>query len=93
VPTRTCVACRTSRDKRDLLRVVRAPDGSVHHDPTGRANGRGAYVCRDTTCITAATGRGALAHALETTLPANLADELRAVTGSVATAEEASNGA
>jgi len=92
-PTRTCVACRTSRDKRDLLRVVRAPDGSVHHDPTGRANGRGAYVCRDLACIATATSRGSLAHALESTLPATLADELRAVTDPVSTAEEATHGA
>jgi predicted RNA-binding protein YlxR (DUF448 family) len=73
------VACRTSREKRDLLRVVRAPDGSVGYDASGRANGRGAYVCRDETCISTATGRGGLAHALEATLPATLADDLREV--------------
>jgi len=82
------VACRTSREKHDLLRVVRAPDGTVAYDPTGRANGRGAYVCRDAACIATATGRGGLGHALETTLPANLADELRGVI-----AEEATHGA
>lgn len=73
------MACRTSRDKRDLLRVVRAPDGTVRYDGTGRANGRGAYVCRDATCISTATGRGGLAHALEAKLPATLADDLREV--------------
>lgn len=73
------MACRTSRDKRDLVRVVRAPDGTVRVDATGRANGRGAYVCRDETCISTATGRGGLAHALGATLPATLADELREV--------------
>ncbi|HJP88827.1 MAG TPA: YlxR family protein [Candidatus Limnocylindrales bacterium] len=82
------MACRTSRDKRDLLRVVRAPDGSVAFDRTGRANGRGAYVCRDEACITTAMGRGGLAHALETNLPATLADQLRGVI-----AEEATHGA
>ena len=86
-PSRSCVACRTSRDKRDLIRVVRAPDGTVRHDPTGRANGRGAYVCRDEACITAAGGRGGLAHALEATIPQNLIDELRGVI-----AEEANHG-
>jgi len=44
-PQRTCVACRTTRDKRDLLRVVRAPDGSVSFDASGKAAGRGAYLC------------------------------------------------
>ena len=87
-PARSCVACRTSRDKRDLLRVVRAPGGVVAYDPTGRANGRGAYVCRDAACITTATtGRGGLAHALESNLPPTLADELRGVI-----AEEATHG-
>ncbi|MBI3746237.1 MAG: YlxR family protein [Chloroflexi bacterium] len=45
-------------------------------DPTGRANGRGAYVCRDLECITNAVVRGTLGRALETTLPATLRDEL-----------------
>ena len=76
VPTRSCVFCRTSREKRELLRVVRTPDGGVRFDPTSRANGRGAYVCRDEACITGATGRGGLHRALEATIPAELADEL-----------------
>jgi predicted RNA-binding protein YlxR (DUF448 family) len=60
--------------------VVRAPDGAVRLDPSGRANGRGAYVCRDEACIAGATGRGGLGRALETTLPADLADQLLTAT-------------
>ena len=72
--------CRTSREKRDLLRVVRTPDGVVRFDATGRANGRGAYVCRDESCITGATGRGGLGRALEASVPAELqADLMNAV--------------
>ena len=56
---------------------MRTPDGEVAYDPTGRANGRGAYVCRDEACITGATGKGGLARALEATVPLHLADELR----------------
>jgi predicted RNA-binding protein YlxR (DUF448 family) len=59
---------------------VRAPDGAVRLDPSGRANGRGAYVCRDEACIAGATGRGELGRALETTLPAGLADQLLTAT-------------
>ena len=81
------MACRTSREKRDLLRVVRTPDGVVAYDPTGRANGRGAYVCRDEACITAATGKGGLGHALEAPIPPTLIDQLRGVI-----AEEATDG-
>ena len=74
IPTRSCVACRTSRPKRDLLRVVRAPGGGVVADETGRLSGRGAYVCRDLACIERALDRGALSRALETPVP----EELRA---------------
>jgi predicted RNA-binding protein YlxR (DUF448 family) len=72
------VACRTSRDKRELLRVVRSPDGTVRADETGRLAGRGAYVCRDRACITTAIARGSLSKALETPVPAGLLDELAA---------------
>jgi predicted RNA-binding protein YlxR (DUF448 family) len=63
-PTRTCVACRTERDKRDLLRVVRAPDGAVRLDQTGRATGRGAYLCADPACWAKARQSRAIQRAL-----------------------------
>jgi predicted RNA-binding protein YlxR (DUF448 family) len=66
------VACHTGREQRALLRVVRAPDGTVRVDPAGRANGRGAYVCRDESCITNAIHRGGLSRALATTIPTSL---------------------
>ncbi len=77
VPTRSCVHCRASREKRELLRVIRSPDGGIAYDPTGKANGRGAYVCHDEACIVGATGRGGLARALGTSLPVTLAAELQ----------------
>ena len=67
---RTCVACRTSRAKRDLQRIVRTPTGEVVVDPTGRLAGRGAYVCHDTDCLSIAIKKGALRRALEIPLPA-----------------------
>jgi predicted RNA-binding protein YlxR (DUF448 family) len=70
------VACRTSRPKQELLRIVRSPLGVVTADPSGRANGRGAYVCRDTDCITNAINRGTLSRALEIPVPPELRDEL-----------------
>ena len=51
VPKRTCVACRESGDKRELLRIVRTPEGEVKIDPTGKQNGRGAYVCKNKECF------------------------------------------
>ena len=75
------MACRTSRTQRELLRIVRDPGSrAVHPDPSGRANGRGAYVCRDANCIQIATSRGLLAKALEAAVPATLAGELTTMT-------------
>ena len=51
VPLRTCVACRENKDKRELLRIVRTPEGEVLADETGRLNGRGAYVCNKKECF------------------------------------------
>lgn len=74
VPQRTCVACRQVKSKRDLIRVVRAPDGKIFADETGKANGRGAYLCRDRSCWEKGIGeprrasKGPLAHSLKATL-------------------------
>jgi predicted RNA-binding protein YlxR (DUF448 family) len=72
------VTCRTARPQRDLLRIVRTPDGSVTLDASGRTPGRGAYVCRDAACIAGATGRGLLSRALVTPIPPAVASELLA---------------
>ena len=50
VPQRSCAVCRAVHPKRDLTRVVRTPDGEVRLDPTGRAPGRGTYVCAEAAC-------------------------------------------
>ena len=70
------MSCRNAREKRDLLRVVRTPAGDVRLDPTGRLNGRGAYVDRDPACIDLALDRGLLGKALEAPIPADLRAEL-----------------
>jgi len=66
------VACRTARQKRELLRVVRTPAGEVVVDPTGKAPGRGAYVCADPACQHGERTRGALRRALDVPIPAGL---------------------
>jgi predicted RNA-binding protein YlxR (DUF448 family) len=75
-PTRTCVACRTERQKRDLVRVVRAPDGTVALDRSGKQPGRGAYLCADGSCWSSAIKKKAIERALSVTLPAELKAEL-----------------
>ena len=51
-PQRSCVSCRTVREKKDLLRIVVTPEGDVVYDPTGKLAGRGAYLCPNEECIT-----------------------------------------
>lgn len=55
--------------KREMVRVVRTPEGQVEVDPTGKRNGRGAYIHRARSCWDAALGGGRLAHALKVALP------------------------
>jgi predicted RNA-binding protein YlxR (DUF448 family) len=75
------VACRTTRPKRDLLRIVRTPDGRVVVDESGRLPGRGAYVCRTAGCLTIANTRSALTRALETPVPTALLASIDLGTG------------
>ena len=67
VPQRTCVGCGLVQGKREMVRVVRTPEGQVQVDPTGKRNGRGAYVHQTRSCWDAALA-GRLAHALKATL-------------------------
>lgn len=75
-PARTCVACRTERQKRDLIRIVRTPDGNVVMDLSGRLAGRGAYLCADGSCWSIALKKSALERALDVQLPADLRSRL-----------------
>jgi uncharacterized protein len=77
VPVRTCVVCREQDAKRGLIRIVRTPEGAIHLDPTGRANGRGAYLCHKPSCWAKAAQGEILARALNIEFPASVREELR----------------
>lgn len=64
IPLRTCVVCREKDAKRDFVRIVRTLDGNVEIDPTGKKNGRGAYLCTRFACWERAAGGTALDRAL-----------------------------
>jgi predicted RNA-binding protein YlxR (DUF448 family) len=68
VPQRTCVACRTRRPKRELVRIVRTPEGEVAVDETGKRSGRGGYLCPTPSCWESALVKGRLDRALRTKL-------------------------
>ena len=57
IPARMCVSCGEMKPKKELIRVVRAPDGVVSIDAGGRAQGRGAYICGDVRCVMGAKKR------------------------------------
>jgi predicted RNA-binding protein YlxR (DUF448 family) len=69
-PLRSCVACRTTDDKRALIRFVRTTEGDVACDPTGRQAGRGAYLCGEKRCFE----RARKGHLLDRALRTRLAD-------------------
>ena len=66
IPQRTCVACRQVEGKRQLVRIVRTAEGAVQVDPTGKRNGRGAYLHASRACWDLALRRKALQNALKT---------------------------
>ena len=68
VPQRTCVGCRAVNPKRELVRIVRTPEGAVEVDPSGKRSGRGAYLHRQQSCWEQALKRSALERALKTPL-------------------------
>ncbi len=75
VPQRTCIACRETEAKRGLIRLVRTPEGTVEVDPTGKRNGRGAYLCARMRCWERGVNERVLGRALRLE---RLTDENRA---------------
>ena len=78
IPMRMCVGCREMKEKRDLIRVVRSPEGEVSLDPTGKKNGRGAYLCKDTECMKKALKQRQLERQLEVSLTQEVTNALTA---------------
>jgi predicted RNA-binding protein YlxR (DUF448 family) len=77
VPQRTCVGCRQVKGKKDLIRIVRDPEGNVHLDTTGKASGRGAYICPSLSCLEQAVANRRLEKALARPVAEDLVETLR----------------
>ncbi len=65
IPMRTCIACRTEKPKKELIRIVKSKEGVFSVDKTGKLNGRGAYSCNDKNCIEKICKKNLLNHAFE----------------------------
>ena len=76
IPMRQCLGCREMKPKKELLRVVRSPEGEVSLDFMGKASGRGAYVCRSRACFKKAAKSGAIGRALGVSIPEEVMNKL-----------------
>ncbi len=76
IPMRKCVACQEMIPKKELIRIVRSPEGVVSIDSTGKLAGRGAYICRKRDCFTLAKKRKALDRSLETGISTEVYERL-----------------
>ena len=76
-PLRMCLGCRVMKPKSEIIRVVKSPDNEISLDITGKKPGRGAYVCRDTSCFKRVIKTNALQRAFKTQIPANIIEELQ----------------
>ena len=76
IPMRQCLGCREMKPKRELIRVVRSPEGNISLDFKGKASGRGAYVCPDAQCLKKAIKAKALERAFSTQIPAEIYEAL-----------------
>ncbi len=69
IPMRMCTGCREMKPKRELIRVVKTPEGEIKLDPVGKMSGRGAYVCRSAVCFQKAQKVGAWNRAFGMNVP------------------------
>ena len=81
IPMRMCVGCREMFPKKELLRVVKSPEGVIAFDRVGKAPGRGAYICRKAECLNKAMKIRALERALDCRIDAAVFDALEAQIG------------
>lgn len=79
IPQRICIGCKEKKDKKDLIRIVRNKEGNITLDRTGRANGRGAYICDNIECLEKAIKTKALARTFEMDIDESVYNELRGV--------------
>jgi len=77
IPIRKCIVSQEHMDKKDLLRIVRSPEGEVTLDMTGRKNGRGVYISKNIACIEIAQQKQLLSKHLKVNVPDTLYEELK----------------
>lgn len=77
VPLRKCTGCQEMKNKKEMLRVLRTPEGEIVLDETGRKNGRGAYICRSLECLEKARKNKGLERSLKVKIPEETYESLK----------------
>ena len=79
VPARRCIACNEQKEKKELLRIVRTPEGNVEVDLTGKKNGRGAYICKNEECLKKVIKSKRLEKNLDISIDSDFYEEIRRI--------------
>ena len=77
IPLRKCVGCGEMREKKEMIRVLRTPEDEIILDTTGRANGRGAYICNNSECLAKAIKNKGLERSLKSRIPEEVSIRLQ----------------
>ena len=77
IPQRVCIGCQETKDKKQLIRIVRNKEGEVFYDPTGKANGRGAYICKNIDCFNSAIKNKKIEKAFNKSIDETTQNQLR----------------
>ena len=79
IPQRKCIVCGENKDKHELIRIVKNKEEGIILDPTGKKNGRGAYICKNETCINEAKKKRKLEKVSKTEISDDLYEEIIAM--------------
>jgi hypothetical protein len=77
IPVRTCIGCKCKKPKKEMIRIIRTPEGKIEIDETGKKSGRGAYICRDVKCLDIALKENSLKKSLKQDISLKTLDDLR----------------
>jgi len=77
VPLRKCTGCGEMKDKREMLRVVKTKENEFFLDTSGKANGRGAYICSSSECLDKSLKNSGLERSFKTKIPENIRQDLK----------------
>ena len=76
LPLRQCVGCGERKEKKELIRIIKVPEGDILIDTSGKKNGRGAYICNSVSCLAAAKKKHALDRAFKITVSDSVFDKI-----------------